>query len=92
MERSYETKKISRLFIRGSLCHSLVCCGFFKDVFVCETGLFFSALEQKKKETKKKNGKKRKKDREIDYLNMSFTHIPELMIDRPLFEVFIPRA
>ena len=41
---------------------------------------------------KKKNGKKRKKDREIDYLNMSFTHIPELMIDRPLFEVFIPRA
>ena len=49
MERSYETKKISRLFIRGSLCHSLVCCGFFKDVFVCETGVFFSALEQKKK-------------------------------------------
>lgn len=86
MERSYETKKISRLFIRGSLCHSLVCCGFFKDVFVCETGLFFSALEQKK------NGKKRKKDRQIDYLNMSFTHIPELMIERPLFEVFIPRA
>lgn len=86
MERSYETKKISRLFIRGSLCHSLVCCGFFKDVFVCETGVFFSALEQKK------NGKKRKKDREIDYLNMSFTHIPELMIDIPLFEVFIPRA
>ena len=41
---------------------------------------------------KKKIGKKRKKDREIDYLNMSFTHIPELMIDRPLFEVFIPRA
>ena len=79
-------KKISRLFIRGSLCHSLVCCGFFKDVFVCETGVFFSALEQKK------NGKKRKKDREIDYLNMSFTHIPELMIDIPLFEVFIPRA
>lgn len=49
MERSYETKKISRLFIRGSLCHSLVYCGFFKDVFVCETGVFFSALEQKKK-------------------------------------------
>ena len=48
--------------------------------------MFFSALEQKK------NGKKRKKDREIDYLNMSFTHIPELMIDIPLFEVFIPRA
>lgn len=87
MERSYETKKISRLFIRGSLCHSLVCCGFFEDVFVCETGVFFSALEQKKK-----NGKKRKKDRDIDYLNMSFTHIPELMIDIPLFEVYIPRA
>ena len=68
MERSYETKKISRLFIRGSLCHSLVCCGFFKDVFVCETGVFFSALEQKKK---KNFGKRRKKDREIDYLNMS---------------------
>ena len=50
--------------------------------------MFFSALEQKKK----KIGKKRKKDREIDYLNMSFTHIPELMIDRPLSEVFIPRA
>ena len=60
-------KKISRLFIRGSLCHSLVCCGFFKDVFVCETGVFFSAVEQKKKIY----GKKRKKDREIDYLNMS---------------------
>ena len=42
--------------------------------------------------SKKKNGKKRKKDREIDYLNMSFTHIPELMIDKALFEVFIPRA
>ena len=61
-------KKISRLFIRGSLCHSLVYCGFFKDVFVCETGVFFSALEQKKK---KNFGKRRKKDREIDYLNMS---------------------
>ena len=73
-------KKISRLFIRGSLCHSLVCCGFFKDVFVCETGVFFSALEQKKK------GKTSKKDREIDYLNMSFTLIPELMIDRPYME------
>ena len=60
MERSYETKKISRLFIRGSLCHSLVCCGFFKDVFVCETGVFFSALEQKKKW---KETQKRQRDR-----------------------------
>ena len=64
MERSYETKKISRLFIRGSLCHSLVCCGFFKDVFVCETGVFFSALEQKKKQKKKwKETQKRERDR-----------------------------
>ena len=64
MERSYETKKISRLFIRGSLCHSLVCCGFFKDVFVCETGVFFSALEQKKKVKKKwKETQKRQRDR-----------------------------
>ena len=52
----------------------------------------FSVHLSKKKKQKKKNGKKRKKDRKIDYLNMSFTHIPELMIDRPLFEVFIPRA
>ena len=50
----------------------------------------FSVHLSKKK--KKKIGKKRKKNREIEYLNMSFTHIPELMIDRPLFEVFIPRA
>ena len=92
MERSYQTKKISRLFIRGSLCHPRVCCGFFKDVFVCETVCFSVHLSEKKKKKKKKKRKRKKKDREIDYLNMSFTHIPELTIDRPLFEGFISRA
>ena len=51
-------KKISRLFIRGSLCHSLVCCGFFEDVFVRETGVFFSAVEQKKYIYMERNAKK----------------------------------
>ena len=65
---------------------------FLKMCLFARRVCFSVHLSKKKKETKKKNGKKRKKDRQIDYLNMSFTHIPELMIDRPLFEVFIPRA